>query len=92
MTKEWVKQPFQLDPVPDTVIFHAQAHLEKGRGRKVTIPTFALQSPIRPETVYQLDRPVGYYHAPEKIGKNKRKRAYPQRVEAEQGGIPMTTQ
>ena len=51
MTKEWIKQPFQLDPIPDTVVFYAQAHPEKGRGRKVTIPTFALQSPIRLDSI-----------------------------------------
>jgi len=81
MTKEWIKQPFQLDPIPDTVVFHAQAHPEKGRGRKFTIPTFALQSPIRPEKVYQLDRPVGYYHALERIGRSKRKKTSPQRIQ-----------
>ena len=40
MMKEWIKQPFQLDPIHNTVIFHAQARLEKGRGKKVTIPIF----------------------------------------------------
>lgn len=37
MMKEWIKQPFQLDSIPDTIIFHAQARLEKGRERKITI-------------------------------------------------------
>ena len=78
MTKSWIKKPFLLDPVLETVIFHAHARPERGKGRKATIPTFALKSPIRSETVYQLDRPVGYYHPPEKKG--KRKRASPQRI------------
>lgn len=64
MMKEWIKQPFPLDPIPNTVVLHAQAHLEKGRGRKVTVPTFALQSPIKLETKYQLNYLVGYYHPP----------------------------
>ena len=25
MTKDWIKKPFQLDPIPNTIIFHAQA-------------------------------------------------------------------
>ena len=40
MTQDWIKKPFKLDPIPETVIFHAQAHPTKGRGKKVTIPTF----------------------------------------------------
>ena len=52
MKKNWIKKPFPLDPILDTMIFHAHAHLERGKVRKVTIPTFTAQSPIRPETVY----------------------------------------
>ena len=78
MTKSWIKKPLPLDPIPNTVIFHAHAHLEMGKGRKVTIPTFALKSHIRPEIVYQLDHPIGYYHPLERKG--KRKRASPQRI------------
>ena len=54
ITKDWIKKTFQLDPIPNTVIFHTQAHPEKGRGKKVTIPTFAAQSLIRPETYTNL--------------------------------------
>ena len=42
MTKDWIKKPFPLDPIPDTVIFHAHACPERGIGRKVTIPTFVV--------------------------------------------------
>ena len=72
MKKNWIKNPFLFDPILDIVIFHAHARLERGKGRKVTIPTFALQSPIRLETVYQLDHLVGYYHSLERKGKRKR--------------------
>ena len=71
MTKDWIKKPFPLDPIPNIVIFHAHAHPERGKGRKVTVPIFALQSHIQPEIVYQLDRPVGYYHPPKRKGKMK---------------------
>ena len=81
MTKSWIKKPFLLDPVSKIVTFHAHARPERCKGRKVTVPTFTLKSPIRPEIVYQLDRPVGYYHPPEKKG--KRKRASPQRIQEE---------
>ena len=75
--KDWIKKPFQLDPIPDIMIFYMQSFLEKGRGKKVTIPTFAAQSPMRPEIVFKLDHPVGYYHPPERKGKGKRKRTSP---------------
>ena len=81
MTKSWIKKPFSLDLVLGTVIFHAHARPEMGKGRKVTIPIFALKSPIQPKIVYQLDHPVGYYHPPKKKG--KRKRASPQRIQIE---------
>ena len=49
MMKDWIKKPFPLDPIPDTLIFHAHAHPERGRGKKVTNPTFVAQSPIKPK-------------------------------------------
>lgn len=52
MMKDWIKKPFLLDPIPNTVIFHAHAHPKRGRGKKVTIPTFVAQSYIRLEIVY----------------------------------------
>ena len=85
--QDWIKKPFKLDPIPEIVVFNAQARPTKGRGKKVTIPTFASQLPIRPEIVYQLDRLVGYYHPQEKKGKGKRKRISPQRAEPKEGEI-----
>ena len=87
MTKDWIKKPFQLDPIPNTVIIYAQSCTKKGREKKITIPTFAAQSPIRPEIVYQLDCPVGYYHPLERKGKGKRKRSSPQRVETKESEV-----
>ena len=52
MKKDWIKKPFPLDPIPDTIIFHEHARPERGKGNKVTILTFVAQSPIRPETIY----------------------------------------
>ena len=40
MMKDWIKKPFPLDPIPDTIIFHVNVYSERGRGKKVTIPTF----------------------------------------------------
>ena len=31
LTQEWIKNPFKLDPIHETIIFHAQAHPAKGR-------------------------------------------------------------
>ena len=41
MTKNWITKYFPLDPIPNTVIFHAYAFLERGKGMKITIRTFA---------------------------------------------------
>ena len=84
MIKDWIKKPFPLDPIPDTVISHAHANPERGGGKKVKIHNFVALSPIRPEMVYQLDQLIGYYHPVERKGNNKRKRTSPQRIQAEQ--------
>ena len=82
LTKDQIKRPFKLDPIPQIVVFHAQAYPSKGQGAKFTIPTFTTQSPMRPKRIHQLDRPVGYYRAQK--DKGKRKRTYPQQVEIEE--------
>ena len=69
------------------MIFHAQACPDKDIGKKIAIPTFVAQSPIRPETIYQLDILVAYYHPPERKGKGKRKRSSPQRAETKEGEV-----
>ena len=63
MMQDWIKKPFELDPIPQIVIFHAQACLANGRGKKVTIATFVVQLLVRPKTMHQLNRPMGYYQA-----------------------------
>ena len=40
LTKDWIKRPFKLDPIPQAVVFHTQAHLARGHGAKVTMTTF----------------------------------------------------
>ncbi len=40
MMKDWIKKPFPLDLIPNTMIFHPHARPERGKGKKVTIPTF----------------------------------------------------
>ena len=67
MKKSWMKKPFPLDPVPDTVIFHAHAHPKRRKGRKVIVPTFTLKSPIQPETVYQLDLLIHQLNLPRNL-------------------------
>ena len=63
LTKDWIKRPFKLDPIPQTIVFHAQSFPAKGQGSKVTVPTFTTRSPMRLDTIHQLDRKVGYYRA-----------------------------
>ena len=75
LTKNWIKRPFKLDLIPQVFVFHSQAHLDKGQGVKVAVPTFTDQSPMRLEIVHQLDREVGYYRAQK--GKGKRKINFP---------------
>lgn len=76
LTKDWIKRPFKVDPIPQVVDFQATTRPTKGGGAKVTIPTFIAQSLVRPEIVHQLDKEVGYYRAHK--GKGKRKRTSPQ--------------
>ena len=40
MMQDWIKKPFNLDPITKMVIIHIEAHPTKGRWKKVTIPTF----------------------------------------------------
>ena len=87
MTQDWIKKLFKLDQILETIIFHVQVCLAKGRGKKVTIPTFIAQLPIRPKMEHQLDRPVGYYRAQKGKGRGKRKRNYPPQIEPEEGEI-----
>ena len=61
LTKDWIKRPFKLDPIPQMVFFHAQAHLAKGLVDKVIVPMLTDQSLVRPEMMHQLDSLVGYY-------------------------------
>ena len=77
MMSNWIKKPFALDPIPKTVIFHAQACPAEGRGKKVTI--------------YQLDRLIGYYRDQKGRGQGNRKISLPQRVEPKEGEIPTPT-
>ena len=52
MKNNWMKKPFPLDPIPNTIIFYAHTHLERGKGKKVAITTFVAQSSIRLEMIY----------------------------------------
>ncbi len=83
LTKDWIKIPFKLDPIPQEMVFHAQAHPARDRGTKVIVPIFTTQSLVRPEVVHQLDREVGYYRAQK--GKGKRKRTSPKQDEPKEG-------
>ena len=47
LTKEWIKRPFKLYLVPQTIFFQATTCPVKGRGVKVIVPTFTTQSAIR---------------------------------------------
>lgn len=48
LTREWIKNPFNLEPILYIVIFRATIHPIKGKGAKVTLPTFPAQSLVRP--------------------------------------------
>lgn len=72
-----------MDLIPQEVVFQDTTHPKKGRGAKVTVPTFTSQSPMKPETMHQLDREIRYYRALK--GKGKRKITSPQQVKPEEG-------
>lgn len=81
LTREWIKNPFKLGPVPQTVIFQASKHLLKGKGAIVRVPTSPVQFPVRPKMVHQHNKEVGYFRVEK--GKNKRKRDSATQVEPE---------
>ena len=79
MTKDWIKKPFKLNPVSQTITFQAIACPDKGKGAKVIVLTFPTQSPVRSEKIYMYDREVGYFMVEK--GNNERKSASPKQVE-----------
>ena len=46
LTREWINRPLKLDPLPNAPTLQEPTRPEKGKGVKVTIPTFQTQSPI----------------------------------------------
>ena len=80
-----MKKPFKLDPILETMIFHVQSHIARGKGEKVTMPKFTSQLAVRLEMVHQLHRPAGDYRA--KKGKGQGKRNSPQQAEPKEGEI-----
>ena len=81
LMREWIKNPFNLDLVPQVVTFQALAHPIKGKSAKVIVPTFPAQSLVRLEIVYQHERNFGCFRVDK--GKNKRKRDSPKKVDLE---------
>ena len=61
LTKNWIKRPFKLDLIPQTIVFQATTHPVKGRRENVTMPTFTTLSLVRPEIVHQLEKEFGYF-------------------------------
>jgi hypothetical protein len=70
LTQKWIRKPFQLDPLPSAPTLQAPARPDKGKGKKVTIPSFQSHAPVPPDSVYGHDRTVVYF----KEKKKKRKR------------------
>ena len=72
----------RLDPLPNALALLAPAHPEKGKGKKVTIPSFQVQSPICFGTIYIHARDMAYFERGEK-GKMKKRRLIEATLEVE---------
>ena len=72
LTREWIKKPFKLDPIPLSIPLQATTRLARDKGAKIIVPTFPTQSLVGLEIVYQHEREVEYFKAYKR--KNKRKR------------------
>ena len=79
--REWIKKPFNLDPNPLVVTLQDTTCPIKGKGAKVTVPTFPAQPPVRSKMIHQHERDVEYFRVDK--GKNKRKRESPKQVDLE---------
>ena len=79
LTRNWIKKPFNLDPVEETLTFQAIVHPTKGKGEKVTVPTFPAQIVVMPEMACRDDRDVWQFR--ENKGKYKGKREFPKQVD-----------
>lgn len=74
MTRAWVHMPYHLDPLPNVSTLQVPTRPEKGKGTKVTIPTYPEKLPVRPDIVYGHVRDVAYFEKEEKTeGKHKKK-------------------
>ena len=82
-----MNKPLDLNPILETMIFHVQSPLARGKGEKVTMPTFKSKSLVRLEMVHQLGKLLGYYQGQKGKGKGKRKRNSPQQDEPKEGEI-----
>lgn len=75
LAREWIRKPFQMDPIPQVIYFQATTRPTKGKGTKVTIPTYPAKSPVRSKMIQQHEWKVEYFEADK--GKGKRKRSAP---------------
>ncbi len=82
MTREWIKKPFKIHLLPQVVPLQATICPAKGKGAKVTVPTFPTQFLVWPKIVHQHEREVEYFKANK--GMNKRKRVAKGRKQIDQ--------
>ena len=66
MTKEWVRKPFRLDPLPNVLTLKAPTQPEKGKGKKATIPTFQARSLVHFGIFDGHARDLAYFEREEK--------------------------
>lgn len=71
LTREWIKKPFKLDPIPLLVPLQGITRPIKGKGVKITVPNFQAQAPVRLDTVHRHEWEIEYFEVDRGV---KRKR------------------
>ena len=60
LTRDWIQKPFRLDPLSNVPPLQAPTCPEKGKHKKVALPSFQEKLHVSHETVYKYLRDVAY--------------------------------
>ena len=77
LIREWIRKPFWMDPISQALPLQDITQTNKGKGTKITKPTYPTKSLVRPEMVHRHEREVEYSKTQK--GKDKKRKEGPRR-------------